>query len=252
MHTLKINTYWLKVIALVAMTFSHIATIFFDIFPHYIVILCAMVGGITFPIMAFLLVQGANSTRNIQKYLLRMFVFWIISIIPFHVATSIRVMHNHSFFDLFNNVGCTLFFSLLMLHLLIKFDKVKSTAKWFIVSLFFGITLSSDWGGIGIIVIYCTYAFRNSKFKIYLAPCLISAEIILLGFIKYFFLGFRLVEPFYLMDSVLRGLGPLLAIPLLKSYDATSTRPSVLSKYLFYVYYPLHLLVIGIVAYITF
>lgn len=252
MNTLKINTYWLKVIALVAMTFSHISTIFFDILPHYIVILSAMVGGITFPIMAFLLVQGANSTRNIRKYLLRMFLFWIISIIPFHFATSIRVIHKHSFFDLFNNVGCTLFFSLLMLHLLTKFDKVKSKFKWCIVLFFLSITLSSDWGGIGVIVIYFIYAFRNSKLKIYLAPCLISAEIILLGVIKYFILGFRLIEPFYLMDSVLRGLGPLLAIPLLKSYDSTSNKPSVFVKYLFYIYYPLHLFIIGIVEYIAF
>ena len=252
MHKLKIRSADLKIIALTSMLLSHIATIFFPILPHYFVIFGAMLGGITFPIMLYLLVQGAMRTQNIDKYLLRLFIFWVVSIVPFHLATkrefasTLHVVHGHSVIDLFNNVGCTLFFSLLMIKLLRKYSTKSRLVKFGIVAGCFLFSLPADWGGVGVILALLLYYFRKSPFQPYLAPCCISFFIILLGFWKYFIGGFWMVDPNYLMDSIIRGCGPLLAIPLLKFYNPDSAKPPAWQKYSLYIFYPLHLFILWI------
>ncbi len=251
---LHLTTAQLKIIALTAMLISHIATIFFPILPHYVVIFGAMFGGITFPIMVYLLVQGAVHTKNIDKYLLRLFILWVVSIAPFYLATNRvfaptnHVVHGHfSALDLFNNVGCTLFFSLLMIKLLRKYSTKSRLLKFGIVAGCFLLSLPADWGGIGVILALLLYYFRKSPLQPYLVPCIISFSIILLGCYKYFIAGFWMVEPItYLTDAIIRGCGPLLAIPLLKCYAPDCGKPSAWQKYSFYIFYPLHLFILWI------
>ena len=244
MNNIRISTTTLKIIAIIAMTINHICVSFFTVLPYNYVILGASIGGITFPIIAYLLVQGAMSTENINKYLLRIFIFWIVSIIPFHLATSFKLVHEHSFLDLLNNVGCTLFFALLMIKSLEKHKKSSIFVKFLIVTTCFVITLASDWGGIGVIIVFSFYQFKNKRLGIVLSPKIISLCIIVLGCIKYFLRGFRLVEPYYLLNAIIRGIGPLIAIPLLMLHEKSKSKPSTILKYLFYIYYPLHFLII--------
>ena len=78
-----------------------------------------LIGKLTFPIMAYLLVEGFHYTRNVTKYALRLTVFWIISIYPFHLLFYWK--HSFSSIELFNNI----FFTLLMgLLLIISYEKL--------------------------------------------------------------------------------------------------------------------------------
>ena len=77
-----VNAFALKVLAIVAMTMDHTAYIFYEALGGW-AIWMRVIGRWTFPIMAFLLTEGLEKTRNIGRYAARLAVFAILSMLPF-------------------------------------------------------------------------------------------------------------------------------------------------------------------------
>ena len=79
------NTYKLKLIAIITMLIDHIAAV---LIPSdtmlWLVMRC--IGRLAFPIFVFLLVEGFHHTRDVKKYLLRLGAFALISEVPFDLA----------------------------------------------------------------------------------------------------------------------------------------------------------------------
>ncbi|WP_461817744.1 TraX family protein, partial [Faecalimonas sp.] len=95
---LGINSFQLKIIAIIAMIIDHIGLFFF---PEHI--LFRIIGRISFPIFAFLIVEGFYHTRDIWKYMFRLGVFAVLSEIPFDLLTTGKVFdlrHQNVFFTL--------------------------------------------------------------------------------------------------------------------------------------------------------
>ena len=78
-----INTFTLKCIAIISMLIDHIGMV---LFPEQLIF--RMIGRLAFPIFAYVLVEGFFYTKNINKYLLRLGVFAIVSEVPFDLAYS--------------------------------------------------------------------------------------------------------------------------------------------------------------------
>ena len=72
----------LKVVAIVAMTVNHFAGIFFPFLPYPVYVVLFAVGGITFPVMAFLVAEGYRHTHDVRGYALRLGGFALVSQIP--------------------------------------------------------------------------------------------------------------------------------------------------------------------------
>ena len=90
----------LKIIALVTMLIDHIGAIIIPFLQGYtenmttfialegMMVIMRLVGRISFPIFAFLVVNGFYHTRNRKKYLLRLSIFALISEPFFDIAIS--------------------------------------------------------------------------------------------------------------------------------------------------------------------
>jgi len=72
----------LKIIASVCMLLDHIGMVF----PAYVPGIFRAIGRIAFPIYAYMIAQGCKHTKDINKYLLRLGIFALISEIPYDIA----------------------------------------------------------------------------------------------------------------------------------------------------------------------
>ena len=195
------------------------------------------IGRIAFPLFCFLLVEGFVHTRDRKKYLSRMCLFALISEIPFNLAIDGKWF---SFEE--NSVMLTFVLGLLLLSILhwllepIKGNGVNpiSFLRALLALTAIGIMmklanlLNVDYGDVGILSIVLFYLNRDKRFLAALFGC----GALLLSNIKE--LQFNYVE-----------LPAFLAILPILFYDGTRGRQN---KYFFYIFYPAHLLLLGLLA----
>ncbi len=101
----------LKIIAMISMVSDHIGDMFF---PG--VTWLRMIGRLAMPIFSFCLAEGFAHTRDKKKYLFRIGVFALISEIPFDLAFEGKVSFTHQ------NIMLTFFLSIAALMM---FDRIR-------------------------------------------------------------------------------------------------------------------------------
>ena len=101
----------LKIIAMISMVLDHVGDLFF---PGATWLRAA--GRLAMPLFAFCIAEGYAHTRDRRKYLLRMGVFALISEIPFDLAFESRIGLTHQ------NIMLTFFLSILALML---YDRIR-------------------------------------------------------------------------------------------------------------------------------
>ena len=219
----------LKIAAIVCMTIQHAAYVFGAAWPLPALCICYFFGGFTFLIMAFLLTEGYRYTRDVKKYALRLLVFALVSEIPYWLVLE----HN----------GNVLFTLLIGLVILYANDHVENRAA-FAGILVAGVALSAlcDWGIIGPIAIYVFKICREDERRgaIAIAPLIVAiagaagaAETILES-------GTAAGLP-----ALFYAVGNLASAVPLAVYNGQRGRGL---KYFFYLYYPLHIAMIGLIA----
>ena len=171
------------------------------------------IGRAAFPIFCFLLVEGAVHTRSPRKYLLRLASFALISEIPFDLA-----LHNQPFYWGTQNV----FFTLLAGLLVIQAFQSSPGQEWrgMLALAVLGAAAElcgTDYGAIGVAVIAVMYLLRE---RFWAASVLSLILLVLLARIEIFSIPAFLILALY---NGKRGRQP---------------------KYFFYVFYPVHLLIL--------
>lgn len=87
----RLNSNHLKIIAIIAMTIDHFSDLIFPGFPaNPFAIFLHIIGRLTAPIMWFFICEGYFHTHNVKKYILRLFIFAIISHFAYCFAFGIN------------------------------------------------------------------------------------------------------------------------------------------------------------------
>ena len=209
----------LKIIAMISMVFDHVGDNFF---PEQTWM--RAVGRIALPIFAFCTAEGYLHTRDRKHYLLRMGIFALISEIPFDLVTAGKVLEfSHQ------NIMATFFWAILGMILFDRITAPKTRGRRFLgggllaVFLAASIFLGLDYNmlGIGLVFIFCllrnkTLWIRNTAAMVY------HAALRNMGIYWFGLLGFL---PIFCYNGR-RGRG---------------------LKWLFYIFYPAHLLLIRLI-----
>ena len=234
----------LKLIAIAAMTVDHVAWL---LFPGYatgaVPLVMHMIGRITCPIMCFFIAEGFHYTRDRKKYALRLLALAVVSHFAYMLASNSYVDW-HSFIpfyygDILNqtSVVWSLLGGLLMLWLC-EDEKRSMGVKVAGVLLICLVTLPSDWSCIAALCVLSIGSNRGNPQK-QIAWSL-------------FYVAIYAAVYFFALDKLygLLQLCVVLSIPLLALYNGKRGKnPAVnkVMKWVFYLYYPLHLFVIGLI-----
>ncbi len=206
----------LKIIAMISMIFDHVGDNFFPDQTWMRVI-----GRIALPVFAFCVAEGFCHTRNRIRYLARMGIFACLSEIPFDLVTAGKALEfTHQ------NIMLTFFWAILGLICYEKIrerkTKISAVCAYAILPVFLVISIAAgmDYNMLAVGLIFIWYLLRHK------APLLnnIAALVyhILLRNIGIYWFGLLGFIPVFLYNGK-RGRG---------------------FKWLFYVFYPGHLLLI--------
>lgn len=226
------SAFYLKIIAVAAMLVDHIGMIFFDNF-----LIFRAVGRISFPIFAFLIFNGSKYTANIKKYLLRLFVLALLSEFPFDLALYSSVLNLNS-----QNVFFTLFLGLLSLHLYERFPCNIPYQPFLCALLAF--LIRSDYSFLGVLLIFSfRYLKTNKKNTVSPLALLTAFTLAQILLSTPSLLGIK--NTFVIISYISLQLFTLLSAPIISSYNFTR---GANCKYFFYLFYPIHLLLLFFIS----
>ncbi|MFG6357844.1 MAG: conjugal transfer protein TraX [Acetatifactor sp.] len=178
------------------------------------------IGRIAFPIYCFLLVEGFQKTRDLKKYILRLGVFALIAEVPFDLAFTAQVFSLR-----YQSVMLTLLIGVLTMWGVSLLEKhVRSRVLLVLggtltIALGAGVAelMNTDYGYMGVLCIMVLYALRRVKWMQILGGCLVFAWEI---------------------------WAPVAFLPI-AFYNG---RRGMRLKYVFYLFYPLHLLILYLIC----
>lgn len=230
-HKKILNSNILKVIAIISMVVDHTSIWLVPKGTTLDIILHAF-GRLAAPIMCYLIAEGYFYTSNVSKYIKRLFIFALISHFPFVMFLGLSWWQGTS-------VIWTLLMGLIALNVSQKTD-LSIVIRVFLIVLCCLLAWTADWNYIGVLWILFFGIFRG-RFHLQML------SFTLIGGVLYIIPGLYNSG----LESIFR-FGILLIIPLIALYNGTQGRKSNLIKWGFYVFYPLHLILLYIFRYIIF
>lgn len=205
------------------------------------------IGRIAFPIFAFMIVEGYFHTSNLKKYVKRLFIFAVISELPFNLALGSRLIY-----PIHQNVLWSFLISIGLIH---WNEKVKEKKLWkrilvgvlsVCIGYIVGIITFVDFYHAGILTVLAFYFFRQKKWWSYVGQfaCLYYINREILGGFMYEVSLFG--STFFIMRQ---GLALLALIPIWL-YRGKQGPYNKAIKNLYYWFYPVHLLILGLLKFI--
>ena len=224
----------LKIIAIITMLIDHIGAVI--IYPGYLLPNSALIssgtsvanvyaaykvlrfiGRIAFPIFCFLLVQGFIHTSNKRNYAIRLFIFALISEIPFDIAVYDSFVSWRT-----QNVFFTLLIGFLVIWLIDKWeDKIYLHVIFIGLGMGLAHLLSTDYSYWGVALIAAFYYFRTWPVML-----TISGSLLLLW-----------------------EAPAIIAFIPINMYNG---KRGLSMKYFFYIFYPAHLALLALIRYLLF
>lgn len=240
---IQLDAFWLKIIAIIAMTTDHIAWVFVE-FENILFNPLHFVGRLTAPLMCFFLAQGFYFTNNREKYALRLLIFALLSQVPF--ILMIKSLSWQKFLaepSALLDSGNVLFNLLnALLVLMLCHAKLPIYVKLFLISVLWACSLWLDWG-LEIIAYVLIFAYFRHNLTYQIIGYIICAGVVLL--LEHFGVLYSAMT----VPGVWFPLGVFLLPICLYLYNGKKGQ-SLGGRYFFYWYYPVHMMFLVIFSWI--
>ncbi len=204
------------------------------------------VGRLAFPIFAFMIVEGYTHTKNLKKYVLRLFGFALIAEIPFNLMTG-----NSVIYYVHQNVLWTFLIGIGLIHInelarkkgklwLTALTMVLTTAAGFVL----GFVTFVDYNAAGVLTVLVFYFFRGRKWWCYIGQ-LAALYYINVELLKGLFFEVELFG--HNFEIVQQGLA-LLSLVFIWLYKGRQGKKSKALQYFCYAFYPAHMLILWLIT----
>ena len=274
MDKIKIlSSLWLKILACLFMTFDHIG-LFLELSGINPVLAMSfrIIGRISFPLFIFLIFEGCQHTSNIKKYLLRIGLYALIcSFVLIGINYYVQKQYNTDSIQIFN-IFTTLFICILIYYLvfvnknkylklllifpiglliigtLITFKVIifDSSSSFIVYSFlpdysFYSLILCPLF--IAGICFYKYFIKNKTEEKQNIINLIFSLSIVVVCLVCY---GLTYVDSLLpeLKESFIYSTYSLLSVIFILLYNGKKGYDSKVLQYGFYLYYPLHILII--------
>lgn len=222
------------------MTIDHLGL---ALFPNLLIL--RIIGRLSFPIFAYSLVEGYIYTQNRENYFKRLFVFAIVSMIPFAFLVNGFTKFSSTLYVFLYmpqimfighlDIGFTFILGFISL---ITIDRIKADKRnifnyiGLILILALAKILGVDYGIYGVLLIILFYIFRGKKQNL---------------IISLFILPITMVHINHLTITTLYQCFAVLSIPIIFALKDNDVNKKVkLPKTFFYVFYPVHITILWI------
>ncbi len=248
----------LKLIALISMLIDHILKSgvvsqwylmeWFNLdIPTSAVILnfITPIGRLAFPIFAYMIAEGMRHTRSRKRYILQMLIFGLISEWPFDMALSPTLAAPDAWLRLFTPLtNLNIFFTLALGALGIElYERLKTHSPKLALlppalCALAGLILAADYFIFGVLLIFAAYFPEKKTHRLLSMACVLAA--LYLGYGSFWFTAFG---THCLWDFA----ASCLSLFLLALYNGKRGKNL---KWLFYAFYPAHLLILTAIKFI--
>ena len=226
-----LNGFHLKLIAICTMFIDHMGH---TLFPGVMWLRC--IGRIAFPIFCFLIAEGCVYTHDRKKYALRLLVFALLSEIPFNLMTGGWVWNPYD-----QNVLWTLLAGALVCWLMDWALKRRAASSFvltgavMVAAYWLLELLNTDYGGWGMLLVVMFYGVHRAPGG---AVSKMIAQALGLAFFSIVSMG----------GYVSIELWSLVALVPIWLYNGQRGFSPKAVQYGFYAFYPVHILVLSLIA----
>jgi len=222
-----LNAFQLKAIMLILMLLDHL---YYFLFPQEL-FYAHCLARIVAPVFAFLAVQGMVYTRDRRRFIIRLFISGLI------MAAGNYILYLVTGIKIPMNIFLSLAIGAAAIYAIDKLRQSKgfSIALWFFAAVTLAYLAPNCEGGYLMpLMMLIFYYLRKSP------PVMYAVYTVLMGspyFVSYLATGY-LQPQFYMVFAVL----PLML------YNGRRGPDTVFAKYLFYVFYPLHIWILFLIS----
>lgn len=234
----------LKMFAIIVMFLDHFVTAFL---PHNepVSLIFRMFGRIAAPVFCFFIAEGYHHTSNLMKYLTRLLIFALISHFPYSLAFFGLSTFDSTYNIFFRTTSVIWPLAMGLIALtVIKDKKTNIGIKFVVLALCCSLSYTANWNFTAVLWVVVFGVFHGNFLKQIIGFCAV-------GIVCWLALNFYRFGFFHEAYPQWFQLGIFLAIPLLAMYNGSQGKKSLAMKYLFYVFYPLHLILIFVLKQFT-
>ncbi len=225
----------LKIIATILMILDHFADVFLP-YSEPLTVFLRFIGRIAAPIFCFLIAEGYYHTSDKIKYFFRLLAFAVVSHVPFVLLFDYPIFPIEK-----TSVMWSLSLGLLAL-IILKAPKINLFFRMLLILGICFLANFGDWNFVAVLWILAFGYFRGNKLMqaicfsavgwvFYIQPGIANIDIV-----------FNSIHPQY------ATFGIFVSLLLFLLYNGNSGIKSKLFSFIFYIFYPLHLLLFYLVS----